>query len=295
VLLARNRESGASADAASLTLEDVRIAGTLPRDGLDHGGGVGLFALRGATVDGARIAIEQSHEAALVCTGDGTVVTLTDVTATDTSARATDDLQGWSFEASDGGALTLTRAVSERATEAGVLVTGGRLVAEDLRVSDTRTDAMGRLGHAMTLQYGGVADITRAVFEQAWEVAIVGFHAESVAHLADVVVADVHAASCPPTDCLGSDGGHGVGTYLGASISLDRFEIRRAEHCGIQLAGGGTLDLVHGEVTDSLIGACLQDPGFDVARVSNDVRYLRNDRTLEATMLPVPTASVPPR
>jgi len=50
---------------------------------------------------------------------------------------------------------------------------------------------------------------------------------------------------------------------------------------------------VRGEVRGNLIGACVQTDGFDVARLSEEVRYVDNETNLDSTSLPVPDPAVP--
>ena len=45
-----------------------------------------------------------------------------------------------------------------------------------------------------------------------------------------------------------------------------------------------------GDVFGSAIGACVQVDGYDVDRLTNDVRYFDNETNLQATTLPVPEA-----
>lgn len=54
-------------------------------------------------------------------------------------------------------------------------------------------------------------------------------------------------------------------------------------------AAGANLDLREGVVTGSPIGACVQQDGYDIARLSDGVEYYDNDINLDSTSLPVPS------
>ena len=53
------------------------------------------------------------------------------------------------------------------------------------------------------------------------------------------------------------------------------------------------VDLSSGEVRENLIGACVQAAGYDVARLTDDVRYIENGTNLDSVELPVPDPTVP--
>ena len=54
------------------------------------------------------------------------------------------------------------------------------------------------------------------------------------------------------------------------------FTIEGAPLCGVQVADGGRLDLADGVVRGSTIGACVQTPDFDLARITTGVVYEEN-------------------
>jgi hypothetical protein len=55
----------------------------------------------------------------------------------------------------------------------------------------------------------------------------------------------------------------------------------------------GEVDLHDGEVARNPIGANVQAPGFDLARLQDRVRYVDNGEALSTSVLPVPDAAVP--
>jgi hypothetical protein len=80
------------------------------------------------------------------------------------------------------------------------------------------------------------------------------------------------------------DGGHLVLTY---------FTLEAADLCGALIGAGGELDLAHGVVAHSPLGACIQEPGYDLARITDDVLYQDNETNFESSTLPVPAPSDP--
>ena len=58
--------------------------------------------------------------------------------------------------------------------------------------------------------------------------------------------------------------------------------------------GTTSLDAMNGLVTRAEIGACVQVPGYDLARISTDVEYRDNGSNLDTTTLPVPPPTPPP-
>ena len=100
-------------------------------------------------------------------------------------------------------------------------------------------------------------------------------------------------SACDGAACATGVGGHGLGAYTAARLSVERFVVDQADTCGVHLASGGGVDLTDGEVRNCVIGACVQVDGFAVERLSNSVRYHDNGVNLEATSLPVPSPASP--
>jgi hypothetical protein len=83
-------------------------------------------------------------------------------------------------------------------------------------------------------------------------------------------------------------GGTALGVFGGASITATRFALRTADLCGVHVGAGSAMDLATGEIAGCLLGACVQSEGYDLARLSNDVRYRDNGTNLDTTTLPTP-------
>jgi hypothetical protein len=132
---------------STIDILDVAVVGTRsdPTDG-DHGTGIELSG--GAVATGARLSLERNREAGLVAFGEGTMVTLSDVSITGTLARecATNACAGFGLGvgagAHDGATLALTRFEIVDSALAGLQSIGGALAMTDGRVADTELGAI---------------------------------------------------------------------------------------------------------------------------------------------------------
>ncbi len=77
------------------------------------------------------------------------------------------------------------------------------------------------------------------------------------------------------------------------AAELARFRIQGGPECGVLVGDGGSARLRDGAVEGYVIGACVQDPDFDFGRLTPGVLYRSNGRNLDATSLPVPSATPP--
>jgi hypothetical protein len=66
--------------------------------------------------------------------------------------------------------------------------------------------------------------------------------------------------------------------------------VTESELCGVFVDLGSSVRLRDGEVRSSTIGACIQDPDFDLSELSTAVAYIDNETNLETTELPIPDA-----
>lgn len=163
----------------------------------------------------------------------------------------------------------------------------------DLVVTGTGSEpSTGAFGRSVDVENGATLELERARIEHGREGGIFAIGNGSRVELRDLVIDDIADAECVEAGCEGGEG-MGLSSSSGAAIEVTSFRIARASLCGIQVAGG-ELDLHDGEVTDSPIGANVQDEDFDVGRLQDRVRYLRIERTLDGAALPVPRPILPP-
>ena len=292
---------------AAVTLTDIVIRGTRRRADGTGGGAITLLA-------GARVEVRRGHftRNALVTISAGTPpdiapvptsVVLEDVRVEDTQPASLPDVglfgtaRGISFDPGTTGRLARVVVTGSRDIAFGSIESD--LTITDLVVSGTEANAMDIYGRGMHVQ-GGTVEIERALFEDNREVSVSASGEGASLTMRDVVVRGTRERACAVDACTGFGAGVGVGSYLGASVSLERFVVADNALAGVQLARGvldetapaGAMDLAHGLVARNPVGANVQHPGFDLERLSRNVRYSGNDRNLDSAELAVPDARI---
>lgn len=190
------------------------------------------------------------------------------------------------------GEVELEGLTVERTTHGGVVVGGGSAVSlTDVRVEDTTPDVEdGLWGRAVEVRDSRLT-LTRARLARQHEVGVIVSGGEAA--LEDVEIHATRERGCAATTCGDAPGGTGLGVYRGASVSLRGFVIDDAALCGVQIAEGGSLDLSDGEIRAASIGACVQVDGYDVERLTDDVRFVDTGTSIQTTSHYVPEASDP--
>lgn len=288
------RGAGLVADdtATSLHVEDVVVLRTLPVDA-DPDDTAGFVVSGGAAVTGARLAVAENQDLGVVIARNRSA-DLSDVFARDNVAAPYDPSSGNGILVDDGVG-TLARVRLERNHFDGMALIGpaARMIVTDLVVRDTRAPPEDyRSGRGITVENGASLEITRAILEDNVEIGLIAFGGGARLSAEDLLIARTRPRVCPPerNPCYAA----GIGAVaVDASVELRRFVIQDSPQCGAQLARGGTIDLHTGVVERNAIGACIQDPTFDVARLQDDVAFRDNTTNIDATTLPVPEPSVP--
>ena len=290
-LFAGNRAAGvlATGSDASLRLEDAVVRDTQSQQG-DRAYGRGLAVELGASLEALRTLAEGNRDVGVSAIGAGATLRLEDVVVRATLGREVDGTFGRGLGIEDGARAEIARTVVEGNRGSGIFVglPGAYLRLEDAVVRDTQSlQSDQRFGRGLAVQQGATAEIARTRFERNREVGIYAYNSGTGVQAQDVVVLDTRPAECGDR-CAQGAGGMGVGSYSGATMSLTRFVVARSELCGAQIALGGELDLVDGEVRASAFGACVQVPGYRLSRLNASVVYVDNGANLEATDFPVP-------
>jgi len=297
-VIERNRTIGVLVNAAetAVVLEDVLIRDTHSQEG-DLRLGVGLGVRSGAQIDVSRTIFERNRGVGVYVAADATSAALSDVVVRDTASQESDGYFGRGMVVQFDADVAVTRAVFERNHDHGIFASpnGASLQLSDVLIRDTLSEeSEGVRGRGLAVQLGARAEVSRAVLVRNQEVGVIAAGADSAGVATEVIMSDVVISDTRPNAC-GLDGrcadasfGMGVGSYLGASAELTRFELSGSALCGLQIALDGSLDLVDGTVSGSPIGACVQVDGYDLSRLTNSVRYRDNETNLQATDLPVP-------
>jgi hypothetical protein len=293
LVLRNNRDVGFNVEHAgsAATISDVVIADTESRE-VDGDTGQGLEVDLGGHLEATRLVIERNRNAGMHIYGADTTVALSDVLIDGTRGRLYDGHLGRGIGIEGGATVTIERMLSSDNGQEGIFAFGSNVTLRDIVVRQTVPGEPGRpLSRGIQAQLGALVTGQRIRVEGATGIGI-ACAPQSLMELSDVFIGDVARVPCAPGTC--AELGYGAASVDGA-LRLTRFEVTRAEVCGVFLAGSPTamppepsLDLRTGRVSGAAIGACIQVDGYDVARLSDDVIYVDNGVNLDATTLPVP-------
>jgi hypothetical protein len=286
----RSREAAIIAihDDTFLDVEDLTITNTLPRDA-DSRFGRGLVVEYGSDAEVRRALIADNLDAAVYVNQPSTSLLLEDAVVRDTGSEVSSTSRGRGMEVILGASTTLHRVDVIRNREVGVLVSSGSSLSfEDLRILDTAPSEWdGDHGRAFSVQLDSTVNGRGLLIERCAEVGFASAGDGVVVDLADVVIRDVARVACTREGTCEDGFGMALGAYVGARVTASHFLIERAATCGVQIDAAG-LDLSHGVVASSVIGACVGSPDFDLDRIQDDVEYVDNESSVDTTSLPVP-------
>ena len=273
------QSNGTTVTASDVTIHNTRWSGSVAR---------AVDVQLGATITMNRLYVSGAEEAGVLAS-EGEAL-LEDVIIEKSGTRP-DGRAGHGLVAQDGTSLTVRRAHLSMTRDVGLLASGANttLEAEDLTIDDTLGDVRGR---AVQIQTGASATLRRMRIARAQEIAVAAYSSSTTVTLEDVEVTDTKKRACAETTCPMNAAGTGIGAYQDASLTAVRFRVDGSPLCGIQLARDGQIDLSQGEVTNNAIGACVQNEGYDLDRLTDRVDYLDNGRNLESTDLPIPESDL---
>jgi len=274
---------------ALLHAEDVVVRDSQP-DAMGRWG-TGVEAWGTARLELIRAVVERNDNIG-VAVDMGATAVIEDVWIRDTDHERVSGRFGQGALLS-GGAVQGTRIVIERSTSMGVLASGpqSEVTLQDLVIRDTRVDAAGAWGRGLHIQLGARLELRRALIERNVEAEISAGFAGTTLSASDVVLRATHPSAC--ATCPSSIAGHGIVIMAEAAATLSGFSISESPLCGVLLADRAQVDLHHGEVSTSAVGACVQVDGFAAERLADDVIYRDNGTNLQSTSLPVPESTVP--
>lgn len=286
-LIDDNRLAGvASAFESALELTDVLVRGT-GSNVADRQGGRGIAAQEG-TVRGTRVRLEDNEEAGLWTAQSD--AQLDDLEIAGTRVRAYDGEGGRGVNVERTSTVTIRRALVDANHEIGVFVhAASALTLEDAVVRGTLSNDRGIGGMGVSVQDGSTADLSRIAIESNLGVGL--FSWSGTVTGTDVAIASTGEWPCYAAGTCTAGWGYGVSAVESASVMLSRFVVTDSALCGVQVASNASLDLAEGLVARSPIGANVQVPGYDLARISTTVRYVDNDTPIDTSALPLPEPS----
>jgi len=286
----RTRDVGITSHAATVHAEDVIVRDTRPPEADALAGGFGAHVQEAGVLTLTRARIDRSNVYAVSAVDADTQLSLEDVLVTETTSNPDGEGIGIGVFAQLDASASLSRVVIDGAEGMGIAGDSGALIRiADAVVRGGRSIAgIGSLGRAFGVQLGARAEVARARFSSNRDVAVLAFGEGSAIDMEDVTIEDTMPRECASTTCASEPFGIGIGSYWSASVTARRFEIARADLCGVHIAGGGQLDLHEGAVTGAAIGACVESADYDVSRLTDGVAYYDNGTNLQASELPVP-------
>jgi hypothetical protein len=287
-----NRELGAIASqpGTTLALSDLVVRRT---EGLDRDGssGRGVLVQLGAAARVQRAHLEHNREVNLLMIDEGTTASIADAVVHDTSWLEPEGTRGRGLGIQDGATADVTRALFADNLEVGVSARepGTDLTLTDVVVRDTAGRHVdGTFGRGLNLETGATGRVTRALFERNRDVAVLVNSPGGRLIVTDTLVTGTLPRDCVETICPDDPSGHGIVSFGQARMQMSRFVIVGSALCGVWLGAEGELDLSDGVVRDQPIGLCLQNDGYDTARLTDRVHFVDNGVNLQATDLPVP-------
>ncbi len=280
----------------------VRGVGIVPRGGAGtgiHVGGTGTATLE-------RVEVERASSEAIKIWGGGRAV-ISDAWLRDTLPDRFLVL-GNGIWVTEGAHLELTRALLEDLRFAGIYVDGSHpddpmraseLIATDLTIRRIAgDDLIAFFGNGIRTASGTQTTLRRVRIEDAREAALVAFGVGTTIDGEDVEILRTRMRACTERDVdrCATDiaGGCGLTAFDEGAVTLRRFRSADNALCGVMVAPRSTITLADGEIARNPIGANVQTPGYDLALLSDEVRYVDNDRNYDGASIPVPD-DAPPR
>jgi len=270
---------------SDMVIRDTDVAET-PGEGEP---GEGIYIDGSVQLNGTRLYLADNQYTNIMISGEDAQATLTDIVLRDTRTGGPDG-EARELNVQRGATVELSRASIER-SETGLYVNDATVVTNDLAVR-TLHPSIGQegIGKGIVVQDGGGFDGNRLLIEDAQEGGMTSRSGARVV-LRDVVIDGIGNGAC---DCPPPTYGHAAAA-IGGIIDLERFLLANASGCGVLVArheGASELapsvDLRSGVVSGASVGACVQEDGYDLSRLTSDVQYRDNGTNLDATMLPVP-------
>jgi hypothetical protein len=277
---------------SALHLRDVSIHDTQP-SALVNGQswGLGLIIVGGSMLTLERASVSASRFAGMAISGMSTTATISDLSIADTTGESLAERFGFGLYAEVGASLGLSRALIAHNRSAGVFInSGARARMYDVTICGSMgADSDGSDGYGLEVQGGADVELQRALIDQnrGFGVLALGMGSDVRMHgfsvtrtMATEDRAPVHIGGC---GLAATQSGHATG---------DSFVIEKNALCGVMVVDA-TMDLTHGRVSGSPIGANVEAMGFDVNRLSTGVSFVGNDTNLDSSVLSVPKSAAP--
>ena len=289
---AHERALRVSEPGTQVTLEDAVVRDTQPR-AADGGGGGAAFVFDGGMLELSRTLIAGQRDAALLVSDPMSRAVLRHTIVRGTRGRDADQGGGSALAVQDGAEAELSHVLADDNRGAAIFVaSGSRATVADLSVRATGSEESDeRFGAGIHVQGGADLEGERVLVAQNRGTGVAAIGPGSAVRLTDVRVSETGERECASSTCPGLGFGDGAVSAVDASIELGRFAIEGSARAGVHVAGG-VMDLREGTIVRNAIGAAIQTPGFDVARISDGVIFADNGRNVDMSSLPIPEPTV---
>ncbi|MBW2463184.1 MAG: hypothetical protein JRH11_16150, partial [Deltaproteobacteria bacterium] len=201
---------------------------------------------------------------------------------------------GYGIEAGPGAEMNLERVTVHEARAVGVVAFHeAHIVANGLVVTATRSSTVdGSRGRGIVAQGGGFIELTGVRIEGDREVGLLASGPDSRIDARDIVIRNILKNICGEEGSCSAGGGFGA-SAVGGTLALTGFLVEGGALGGLQITGGASVDLANGAIVNHPIGINIQDaPDYDFARLMNDVRFIDNQRNIDAAFIPLPDSDL---
>ncbi len=210
---------------AALTGEHLVIRDVVGRSS-DGAWGAGVIGTDGATITLDSVLVERTTSAALAAETAPTSLQVEDVVLRDIESNSTGDL-GWGIDVSLGATATLDRVAITRAQGIGLVIRNGRVDLADVSIDETLANPLTNAGVGARVVLGSTLSGERVRIRGGTDLGLFAMGADTEVSLTDLSLSDFESRSI--------DGryGRGINVELGATLALERAEIRRVRNVAI--------------------------------------------------------------
>jgi len=262
-------------------------------------------AVSSEDADVALLGVEINNAAGYGLRQQGGSLVLADVTVAHTAASLSDPSSGAAIFV--GGGIQVTMVAVHLHHNVRGLYAGGvgtHVDALNLRVEHSGfhpslLEHMATVGCAVGFYDLGAVEFGDSAIAEGrdWFIAdsvIAGLYAHDAAQVTvlRLTVTRTLALEQPaPGAACDTVGGYGAVAHQAGQLNLRGFSIIDSYLCGVVVgqAPGSAIDLAFGEIRGAVVGACVQLPGFNVARLNHFVDYIDVGAPLQA-----PSYGIPP-
>ncbi len=252
---------------------------------------LGLAVQGAGTLDAERLAVADAYGIAVGVSGPETALRVTDLSAVRTRAIPDVRVGGRALHCDSGSSCSIDGMLAEDSVEVGLLASGAGTTARvnDVTIRRTMSNPWdGSTGRAVSAQFGALVDVTRALFEDEREVAVLSAGEGTTITLTDTTVRHTLPRECAETTCAGYGGGSGLAAVDGGRIDLASFLVTDSALAGLQIAEASTITARDGVVSRNLVGVNNQNPLLDLGALMQNVYFIDNAQNLDSSALPVP-------